>query len=100
MNEDIPKCKRRYNRHILIANLAKGTIGEQAANLIGSLLVSHLQLITMERSELPPQRRVPFFVHVDEFQNFSSDVFASLLSESRKMKTFFCLANQFSDQLS
>ena len=88
------------HRRILIASLAKGTIGEQAANLLGSLLVSHLQLIAMERGTLPPQRRVPFFVHVDEMQTFSSDAFASLLSEARKFALYFCLANQFTDQLS
>jgi hypothetical protein len=88
------------NRRILIANLARGTIGEQAANLLGSLLVSHLQLIAMERGALPPQDRVPFFVHVDEFQTFSSDAFASLLSESIKFALHFCLANQYTDQLS
>ncbi len=88
------------NRRILIANLAKGTIGEQAANLLGSLLVSHLQLIAMERGSLPPAERVPFFVHVDEFQTFSSDAFASLLSEARKFALHFSLANQYTDQLS
>jgi hypothetical protein len=88
------------NRRILIANLAKGTIGEQAANLLGSLMVSHMQLVAMERGALPPERRVPFFVHVDEFQTFSSDAFASLLSEARKFALHFCLANQYSDQLS
>jgi DNA helicase HerA-like ATPase len=88
------------NRRILIANLAKGRIGEQAANLLGSLLVSHLQLIAMERGAISPQERVPFFVHVDEFQTFSSDAFASLLSESRKFALHFALANQFTDQLS
>jgi hypothetical protein len=88
------------DRRILIANLAKGTIGEQAANLLGSLLVSHLQLIAMERGALPPQERVPFFVHVDEFQTFNSEAFASLLSEARKFATHFCLANQYTDQLS
>ena len=87
-------------QRILIANLAKGTIGEQAANLLGSLLVSHLQLIAMERGALPPQQRVPFFAHVDEFQTFSSDAFASLLSEARKFALHFALANQFTDQLS
>jgi DNA helicase HerA-like ATPase len=87
-------------QRILIANLAKGTIGEQAANLLGSLLVSHLQLVAMERGALPPQRRVPFFTHVDEFQTFSSDAFASLLSEARKFALHFALANQFTDQLS
>jgi hypothetical protein len=88
------------NRRILIANLAKGTIGEQAANLLGSLLVSHMQLVAMERGVLPPEQRVPFFVHVDEFQTFSSEAFASLLSEARKFATHFCLANQYTDQLS
>ena len=88
------------NRRILIANLAKGTIGEQAANLLGSLLVSHMQLVAMERGGLPPEQRVPFFVHVDEFQSFSSEAFASLLSEARKFATHFCLANQYTDQLS
>jgi DNA helicase HerA-like ATPase len=88
------------NCRILIANLSKGTIGEQAANLLGSLLVSHLQLIAMERGTLPPEDRVPFFAHIDEFQTFSSDAFASLLSEARKFALHFCLANQYTDQLS
>ena len=50
-------------------------------------------------ASLPPQQRVPFFVHVDEFQTFSSDAFASLLSEARKFATHFALANQYTDQL-
>ena len=88
------------NRRILIANLAKGTIGEQAANLLGSLLISHLQLIAMERTALPPRERKPVFVHIDEMQTFSSDAFASLFSEARKFATFFAAANQFTAQLS
>jgi DNA helicase HerA-like ATPase len=97
-----PRLDLRFTmdkRRILIANLAKGAIGEQASNLLGSLLVSHLQLIAMERASLPPDERVPFFVHVDEFQTFSSDAFASLLSEARKFATHFALANQYTDQL-
>ncbi len=87
------------NRRILIANLAKGAIGEQAANILGSLLVSHLQLAAMERNAQPPAERIAFFCHVDEFQSFSSDSFASLLSEARKFATHFALANQYTDQL-
>src|SRR5450830_1932331 len=87
------------NRRILIANLAKGRIGEQPANLLGSLLVSHLQLVAMGRSELAPEKRVPFFSHIDEFQSFGTDAFASLLSEARKFAAHFCLANQYIDQL-
>src|SRR6202171_1706430 len=88
------------NRRILIAHLAEGAVGEAESNLLGSLLVSHLQLIAMERGALAPHERVPFFVHVDEFQSFSSDAFASLLSEARKFATHFALANQYTDQLS
>jgi len=84
---------------ILIANLGKGRIGEQAANLLGSLLISHLQLAAMGRSALAPEKRVPFFAHVDELQSFGTDAFASLLSEARKFAAHFCLANQYVDQL-
>jgi hypothetical protein len=84
---------------ILIANLAKGRVGEQAANLLGSLLISHLQLVAMGRSAQAPEKRVPFFAHVDEFQSFGTDAFASLLSEARKFAAHFCLANQYIDQL-
>src|SRR5262252_9204865 len=87
------------HRQILIANLAKGQIGEQAANLLGSLLVSHLQLVAMGRSALAPEERVPFFAHVDEFQSFGSEAFASLLSEARKFAAHFCLGNQYIEQL-
>jgi len=85
---------------ILIANLAKGRVGEQACNLLGSLLLSHLQLVAMARSDQAEADRRPFFVHVDEFQSFSTDAFASLLSEARKFATHFCLANQYTEQLS
>lgn len=84
----------------MIANLAKGTIGELAANLLGSLLVSHMQLIAMERGAVLPDKRIPFYVHVDEFQTLSSDAFASLLSEARKFALHFVLGNQYTDQLS
>ena len=85
----------QVQRRVIIANLGKGTIGEQAANLLGSLLISHLQLVTMARSELPPKKRAPFFVHVDEFPTIATDAFASLLSEARKYGTYFTLAAQF-----
>jgi hypothetical protein len=98
-----PKFDLRHamqQRGILIANLAKGQIGEQASNLLGSLIISHLQLVSMARSELAPESRVPFFVHADEFTNFATDAFASLLSEARKFGTHFCLAAQYLEQTS
>jgi DNA helicase HerA-like ATPase len=84
-------------RKIFIANLAKGSIGEQAANLLGSLIVSHLQLLAMERGSKPRHERTPFFVAVDEFPNLSSHTFATLLSESRKFGLQFALVAQFLD---
>jgi energy-coupling factor transporter ATP-binding protein EcfA2 len=87
------------NRRIVIANLAKGVIGEQAANLLGSLFVSHLQLVAMSRSTVAEHNRVPFFCHVDEFQSFGTDAFAALMSEARKYGAYFCLSHQFTDQI-
>ena len=54
----------------------------------------------MARSDQAEEDRRPFFVHVDEFQSFSTEAFASLLSEARKFATHFCLANQYTEQLS
>lgn len=84
---------------VVIANLAKGTIGEQPTNVLGSLLVSHIQLTAMARSTMPPERRVPHFIHVDEFQSFTTDAFASIFSEARKFAAYFCLANQYTKQI-
>lgn len=86
-------------RQIVIANLSKGTIGEQAANVLGSLLVSHIQLTAMGRSSIAPSARVPHFIHVDEFQSFTTDAFASIFSEARKFAAHFCLANQYTKQI-
>jgi hypothetical protein len=86
-------------RQILIANLSKRAIAEQASNVLGSLLVSHIQLTAMTRSALPPDRRVPHFIHVDEFQSFTTDAFASIFSSARKFAAHFCLANQYTEQV-
>jgi type IV secretory pathway TraG/TraD family ATPase VirD4 len=67
---------------------------------LGSLIVSHLQLLTMARSDIAEQERVPFFVHVDELANFTTDSFASLLSEARKYGTRFAVAAQYTSQAS
>ena len=86
-------------RQIVIANLSKGTVGESATNVLGSLLVSHIQLTAMGRSAIPPEKRVPHFIHVDEFQSFTTDAFASIFSEARKFAAHFCLANQYTKQV-
>ena len=65
-------------RQIVIANLAKGNIGDDKSNLIGSLLVSQFELAAMSRSNVPEEARADFCLYVDEFQNFATDTGADL----------------------
>jgi hypothetical protein len=71
---------------ILIVNLSKGRIGEDGSMLLGSLLISSIQLAAMSRADTPEQQRRDFFLYVDEFQNFATDSFATILSEARKYR--------------
>lgn len=84
---------------IFIANLSKGRIGEEAANLLGSLLVTQFQLAAMNRANRPSEDRRPFELYVDEFSNFGTDSFAGILSEARKYGLGLVLAHQFTAQL-
>ncbi len=84
---------------ILIANLAKGRIGEDAANLLGSLLVSKIQLAAMGRADIPEERRRDFYLYVDEFHNFTTESFAGILAEARKYRLNLILAHQYLGQL-
>jgi hypothetical protein len=84
---------------ILICNLSKGKLGEENSNLLGALLISKLQITTMSRVDQPEANRRDFFVYVDEFQNFTSDSFASILSEARKYRLNLTLAHQYISQL-
>src|SRR3954449_7840787 len=85
---------------IFIANLSKGKIGEDSANLIGSLLVSSFALAAAARADTPEHARADFYLYVDEFQNFATDSFASILSEARKYRLSLALFHQYIDQLS
>ena len=88
------------NRRILIANLAKGRLGEDKASLIGALLVSSFELAASARADTPEERRPDFYLYADEFQNFATDSFAAILSEARKYRLSLGLFHQFEDQLS
>lgn len=88
------------NQGILIANLAKGRIGEAAANLLGSFLVSKLQFTAMARANIPEEERRDFYLYVDEFQNFTTESFADILAEARKYRLNLILAHQYLGQLS
>lgn len=86
---------------ILLIKLTKGAIGEDNMALIGSLLITQIQLAAMSRADIiDPEKRKPFFLFVDEFQNFATDSFATILSEARKYRLSLTMANQFMAQLS
>jgi hypothetical protein len=85
---------------ILIANLSKGKLGEEKANLLGSLLTTQFQLAAMQRSEIPEAQRHDFFLFIDEFHNFTTDSFAAILAEARKYRLCLTLSHQYIDQLS
>jgi hypothetical protein len=87
------------HRKIFVANLSKGILGEDKSNLLGALLVAQFQHAAMSRASVPEDEREDFHLIVDEFQNFTTDSFASILSESRKYRLSLLLANQYLDQL-
>ncbi len=85
---------------ILIVNLSKGLIGEDNAAILGSFLVTKIQLAAMSRSDIPNiEDRRPFYLYVDEFQNFATDSFATILSEARKYGLNLTVANQYVSQM-
>jgi hypothetical protein len=87
-------------RKILIVNLSRGLIGEDNASLLGALLVTKIQMGAMSRADIAQQDRIPFYLYVDEFQNFATDSFAVILSEARKYALNLTVANQYIAQMS
>src|SRR5680860_322860 len=88
------------NGKILIMNLAKGRIGEDNSALLGAMMITKIQLAAMSRVDLPENERRDFYLYIDEFQNFSTDSFANILSEARKYRLNLVLAHQYIAQLS
>jgi hypothetical protein len=86
-------------RKILIVNLSRGLVGEDNASLLGALLVTKMQLGAMSRADIPAELRHPFYLYVDEFQNFATDSFATILSEARKYGLNLTVANQYIAQM-
>jgi hypothetical protein len=87
------------NQRLFIANLSKGRLGPDKANLLGSLLTTQFQLGAMARANRPEDERHDFYLFIDEFQNFSTDAFASILAEARKYRLCLTLSHQYIDQL-
>jgi hypothetical protein len=88
------------NERLIIANLSKGRLGHDKANLLGSLLTTQFQLAAMARWNRPEEERRDFYLFIHEFQNFSTDAFASILAEARKYRLCLTLSHQYIDQLS
>jgi len=84
---------------IFIANLSKGKLGADKANLLGSLLTTQFQLGAMARVNQPEAERRDFFLFLDEFHNFTTDAFTSILSEARKYRLCLALAHQYIEQV-
>jgi energy-coupling factor transporter ATP-binding protein EcfA2 len=88
------------NQRLFIANLSKGRLGHDKANLLGSLLATQFQLGAMARTTIPEDERRDYYLFIDEFQNFSTDALASILSEARNYRLCLVLSHQYVDQLS
>lgn len=86
-------------KKIFLANLSKGLTGEVNSSLLGLILVSKLQMAAMRRARVPENQRTDFYFYIDEFQNFTTDSIATILSEARKYKLNLIMAHQYMPQL-
>jgi hypothetical protein len=87
------------NRKIVLFKVSKGVLGAQNASLIGSLVIWKIYEAAMSRADIPVESRQDFYFYIDEFQNFATDSFGEILSESRKYRLCLTFANQFLGQL-
>lgn len=87
------------NRKVLLLNLSKGRVGEDASALLGALMITKIQLAAMSRVDIPEKEREDFYLYVDELQNFATDSFAGILSEARKYHLNLTMAHQYIEQL-
>ncbi len=86
-------------KKIIMVNLSRGLLSETASAFLGYIIITKLQQAALKRAELPAQQRTVFSIYVDEFQNYTTESFVSLLSESRKYGIALTLANQFLAQI-
>ncbi|MBU6389390.1 type IV secretory system conjugative DNA transfer family protein [Patescibacteria group bacterium] len=87
-------------QQILIVNLSKGKIGEDNMALLGAMIITKVQLAAMSRADAPSEQRPNCFLYVDEFQNFATESFATILSEARKYNLGLTIAHQYIAQMS
>ena len=86
-------------KKIFLANLSKGQTGEVNSSLLGLILVSKMQMAAMKRARMKEEERKDFYLYIDEFQNFTTDSIATILSEARKYKLNLIMAHQYIQQL-
>ena len=86
-------------KKIFLANLSKGLTGEVNSSLLGLILVSKIQMAAMRRARVAEEKRTDFYLYIDEFQNFTTDSIATILSEARKYKLNLIMAHQYMPQL-
>ena len=86
-------------KRIFLANLSKGRTGEVNSSLLGLILVSKIQMGAMRRATMPEEERKDFYLYIDEFQNFTTDSIATILSEARKYRLNLIMAHQYIPQL-
>lgn len=84
---------------ILLVNVSKGRIGEDNSALLGAMIITKLQLAAMDRASIPEEDRRDFYLYVDEFQNFATESFATILSEARKYRLNLTIAHQYITQM-
>lgn len=91
--------KAMDEKKILLINLSMGRVGETNASLLGSLMITSLQLAAMSRADMAESKRGDFYLYVDEFQNFATESFKNILSEARKYRLNLIIANQYIGQI-
>lgn len=87
------------NQKILLMDLSKGKVGEDNSALLGAMVITKLQLAALSRVDIPEHDRKDFFLYVDEFQNFVTESFATILSEARKYRLNLTIGHQYIGQL-
>ena len=87
------------NQKIFLMKISKGLLGEENAQIIGSMIITKMYQAAMQRADMREEERKDFYLYIDEFQNFATDTFAEILSEARKYHLNLTIAHQYMGQL-
>jgi len=86
-------------KKVILVNLSKGLVGEETSKLIGRMIAMQVKIAALKRAKIDPKDRTPYFLYIDEFQNYVSKSIESILSEARKYKLGLIIGHQYIDQL-